>query len=61
MIKICFVTSGYFIGILFEKLSSIAVLNSNWKLKAVEVTGIYCIYIDKRQISISFCPVQLEC
>jgi len=46
---------------LFEKVSFIELLNSIDKLKAFDVTGSWRIYVDKRQSSIRFCPIQLEC
>jgi hypothetical protein len=46
---------------LFEKLSFIELLNSNDRLKAFDVTGSWCIYVDKRQSSLSFYPIQSEC
>lgn len=46
---------------LFEKLSFVELLNSFDKLKAFNVTGSWCIYVDNRQSAIRVCPIQLEC
>lgn len=59
-LKVASITSGYFNGMLFEKTSFIELLNSIDKLKAFGVTGSWCIYIDKRQSPISFCPIRLK-
>jgi len=48
-LKITSITSYYFIGMLFEKLSFVELLNCTDKLKALNVTGSWCIYVDKRQ------------